>query len=277
VREVWAGKEPHRPLWWSSDLRGRTPETLLTSNDVRAADTAGTRSRADEFAAALVAEVAGAEYDFVIGVDDLELANAPHPERVVKQVIDAIERHIAGLRVVLSEQNRLRDRVQARCSFHLLAPMVESYFFAEPTTALRTCGAQRPSMFRVGAVDVEDFAVSDPAFDAVPYPAHAPREARKKTWALPANRHRHPKAYLKFLCEPNDPLCSERLYRESRHGASALGALSWGPALSGTTHGQLARSLFDDIANMLGVPPPFAGASHAATSRPGPQRRLRNA
>ena len=249
----------------------------LASNNVLEVDTPGTRTRADEFAAALVAEATGTEFDYVIGVDDLELVNAAHPEHVVKQVTDAIERHVRKLPVASPKQDRALALVQERCSFHLLAPMIESYFFAAPNSALPACGIQRPSHFRVGEVDVEEFAVSDPVFEAVPYPATAPREARKRTWALPVDRHRHPKAYLKFLCEPDDPLCSKRAYRESREGAKALEALAWGPALADTTHARLARSLFDDIATMLGTTPPFAGTSHAATSQPGREHRLRNA
>jgi hypothetical protein len=248
----------------------------LTSTDIEARDTQGTRSLADEFAAALVAEAVDGVYSFVVGVDDLELANAAQPELVVRQVVEAVARHVERRYPILRDRNHALDRVQERCSFHLLAPMVESYFFAEPT-ALAACGAKRPSLFQADQIDVERFEVSDPVYEAVPYPADAPREARKRSWALLAERNRHPKAYLKFLCQPDDPLCSNRAYRESREGAKALGALAWSPALTNPIHAALARSLFDDIAAMLGADLPFPGDSHRATSRPPAMRVLRNA
>lgn len=247
----------------------------LTSGDVTLPDSDRTRSRADEFAAELVAATMCSGCDYVIGVDDLELDNAAHPERVVALVRGAVERHVERRYPNALGRRHAVERLQARCSFHLLAPMVESHFFADAAT-LNVCGIVKGSLFAAGRVDVERFVVEDPDYLSAPYPAAAPREARKRSWARPAGRERHPKAYLKFLCEPHDPLCSERRYREATVGANALRAMDWHQCLAPWSHAALARSLFHDIADMLSIsPPPFPGSVHPATSgRPSLLRNL---
>jgi hypothetical protein len=247
----------------------------LSSGDLAFGTTPGIRSKADEFAAALVAESDSSHYDFVIGVDDVEIPNAQHPDRIVTMLVEAVRRHVTAHFAHERDRSKTYERLRERVSFHLLAPMVEAYFFADPA-ALVKAGAVRPSQFRAGQVDVEQFVVEDPDYLRVPYPATAPKEARKKSWARPEHRERHPKAYLKFLCEPDDPLCRARRYRESKGGALALRELAWAPALASPQHGMIARALLDDIANMLDRDRPFLGDTHHATSQPPSSRLLRN-
>jgi hypothetical protein len=92
------------------------------------------------FVAHLVAETYpgrhGTPPDLVIGVDDVELVNAAHPDVVVQVPRDAVRSHVEQ-----TWSGAARDRVYARlrdhCSFHLLKPMVEAYFFGEPAALER--------------------------------------------------------------------------------------------------------------------------------------------
>lgn len=226
-----------------------------------------------KFAASLVAAVEEDEDspEMVIALDDLELVNAPHPERVANAVRDAVSAHLQA-HSWTSERTRQKviQRVRERCSFHLLAPMVEAYFFAEPEALVRA-GVTRAAVLEA-AVDLEDFVTSDPDYLSHP---RVPHKQKHKSWAIEHPlRARHPKHYLRFLCDPTNPL-TER-YGETRGGVEALEKLDWTRVFSRAEHVRLARSLFEDIAHLLGVSHPFPGESHPATASIKLARVLRN-
>src|SRR5689334_20565086 len=95
--------------------------------------------------------------------------------------------------------------VRERCSFHLLSPMIEVYFFGEPA-ALTRAGARRAAKLDPAERDLEDFATDDPDF-------LSPADGKHPVWAT-ANRARHPKSYLRFLCDPTG--ANPRAYRETK-------------------------------------------------------------
>jgi len=95
----------------------------------------------------------------------------------------------------------------------------------------------------------------------------------RKSWAIPG-RARHPKHYLRFLCDPNDPYTQR--YKEAKTGAEALSQLAWGQVFSHEERVQLARALFEDLSLGLGVPHPFPGSAHPATADFKSARVLRN-
>jgi hypothetical protein len=77
-----------------------------------------------------------------------------------------------------------------------------------------------------------------------------------------------------FLCDPTDPLT--RRYAETQGGAAALCNLDWSRVFAHGERVRLARSLFEDIADRLGVPHPFPGEGHPATADFKSARVLRN-
>ncbi|MBI4815592.1 MAG: hypothetical protein HY791_05020 [Deltaproteobacteria bacterium] len=160
----------------------------------------------DKFADKLLFEVDTHEDAHVVGVDDLEFND---PELTVGAVRAAIERRLQYRWRSLVARQRARSRLVERCSFHLLVPMPEAYFFGEPDALKRARADQSPSLFNAETTDVEHFEVEDPIYLGVPEmtPALAPNaEVRKRTWAKSVElRRRHPKLYLKFLSSPNDP------------------------------------------------------------------------
>ena len=227
----------------------------------------------DRLAAAMVAATdpgrTGERPDLVLAVDDVELPNLDQVDVVVTQLREAVKHHLATYPWPSARrQEQVTQRLREHCSFHLLSPMVEAYFYGEPA-ALTRAGTQLPSTVDAQRLDVEDFAVQDPPFLEVP--------DKEKYWATP-DRQRHPKRYLQYLCDPegDEQKPSPSRYRETQGGVKALRELDWAGALSQETHARLARSLFADLAAALEVDTPFPGKCHPETSNPGPNAVLRN-
>jgi hypothetical protein len=226
----------------------------------------------DKFAASVVAAVEEDPPDLLVAIDDLELVNAPHPELVASRLRDAVRAHLDRHEwPSLAAREKVTQRVRERCSFHLLAPMVEAYFFAEPEALVRA-GAVQSSRVDATAIDLEEFITDDPGYLGHPVVRH---QQKRKSWAIPMpERARHPKHYLRFLCEPTDPLTKR--YVETQGGAEALRRLDWTRVFAHKERVRLARSLFEDIAFGLRVPNPFPGEGHPATAGFKKARVLRN-
>lgn len=148
--------------------------------------------------------------DLMIGLDDLEVHNAHQADLAVRLVRDAVRDHVER-----SFSGPVRDRVYQRlrehCSFHLLKPMVEAYFFGEPA-ALDRAGVppRRASEFDPAACDPEDFHVSDAGYMTVPEPPRPKRRnsTYKNDWRRQQEtRPYHPKKYLKYLYDPRCDGC----------------------------------------------------------------------
>jgi hypothetical protein len=230
-------------------------------------------------AQALVAEVEPGRRDqkppdLVVLVDDLEVENQGWPERAVEHVRAAVSAHLAHHDwPSATSRERAYAHVRERCSFHLLAPMVEAYFFREPAALMRA-GAKRASLFDASAADVEtSFEVNDPDFLA---PPDRPATTKLPPWAT-ANRARHPKHYLQFLCDPTGT--EPRAYVETKGGQVALRDLDWSMVLAPQEHVRFLRSLIHDLADRLGeeaVAQSFAGETHPCTWPPPRDNLLRN-
>jgi hypothetical protein len=208
----------------------------------------GVRATLDKFADWLLGALDETDDDtLVVAVDDLELDG--DRTKTTRAVSDAVLRAIADPRWSSSRARaeRLERAVARRCSFHLLVPMVEAYFFPD-VSALERAGARRPSLFDARQHDHEDFTVRDEAF------LHPPDSADKHDWCRGgAQRARHPKRYLKFLTGDGTP--GNWVYREGKHGAAALEALDWSRVLATPTFSRGARALINDVADFLGEAP----------------------
>jgi hypothetical protein len=279
----------------------RVPFDGFTSSRLSSPENVGTRL--PRLVAQLAAEVYpgrdGTSADLAVLIDDLELDNADQPQVVVACVREAVHLHIAELAQHRSAEtvHRVERALLARASFHLAAPMIEAWFFADPA-ALVMAGvpAERlPPRLRRD-VDVEDFETDDAPFSnddgticAALLARNARRPSRKSErapWALARRpelpgyrRERHPKAYLSWLCrDPSSERCTA--YRESDHGRSALEGLPWARVLGSPRHCRFARTLVNDLAEVLGAPavPLPPGEEHPLLTRSGATaaRVLRN-
>jgi hypothetical protein len=260
-------------------FEGFTSRPLESPPRLHAKGTARRQTRVEVLAATLVATVEPGKRDreppdLVALVDDLELDNQAWPERAVEHVRTAVDTLLEKKDWPTARtRERAYERVRERCSFHLLVPMVEAYFFREPA-ALTRAGATRASLFDASAADVETrFEVNDPDFTA---PPNRPRNEALPPWAT-ANRRQHPKHYLQFLCDPTGKI--ERAYVETKGGQAALRNLDWDAVLAPQGHVCFLRSFIHDLADALGeyaIAERFAGETHPLTWPPPPNNLLRN-
>jgi hypothetical protein len=227
--------------------------------------------------------------DLLFVLDDLELDNADQPQVVV----DAFRAEALAYLFDLGRDRpalaaRVAAALQQQAAFHLAAPMIESWLFADPSGPANA-GAlptQLPPRLQVGA-DPEAFQADDPAYSAddggqcVQWAGLSPAQLRKKSkrkankpeWVARDDKDRHPKAYLAWLCRDHgEKKCST--YRETRSnpqaksGATALAALDWQVALSHAEQCLFLRAFVEDIADGLGIPSPIPpGDASPLTSR----------
>lgn len=184
----------------------------------------------------------GRPADLVIAIDDLELANQAQPEVVTAQVRRHVEAEIQRRQFSMEGENRFRALLRAKCSFHLFAPMVETYFFGDGGALFRA-GVARARNALLISPDVEDFETNDPDFLPCCREENQ-RHAQKILWW---KHERHPKHYLGFLVQQNGGL-----YDEVLGGAAAFCDLAWSTVPFDRTATPFARSLFQDIADALG-------------------------
>ncbi|WP_426748147.1 hypothetical protein VZQ01_14715 [Myxococcus faecalis] len=189
--------------------------------------------------------------DLVVGIDDLELANAHQPEVVVgwirRGVVEEVQSRAKSLSLSSSTVEKIAQELRNRCSFHLLVPLAEAYLFGEPAALQRAGVAAATPVYRTEA-DLEDFETNDPRF----LPRAAVENARKaKHGATWWREEKHPKRYLEFLVE-----LSGGLYDETIGGVHALRTLDWLMTESSSAL-LFARALFEDIGDTLGMPNPL--------------------
>ncbi|MFO0558666.1 MAG: hypothetical protein U0269_11685 [Polyangiales bacterium] len=194
--------------------------------------------------------------DYVVVIDDVELANRGNETALLEVVRDAVDRVSSWG----SWDQVQRMRVRERSSFHFLDPMLEAYFFASaPSLA-----AIRREIVSMGTVQTtsascERFAVDpkDAAFFAPPGECARKRRDRdrKCPWRATGGQNlaEHPKRYLQYLCRaaaPNE-FCTD--YQETKQGVAALRALDWPSVLAASA--PFLQALVEDIADMIGTPP----------------------
>ena len=206
-------------------------------------------------------------YDLAVVFDDLELANLHQPEVVLETFATAVSEHITGCTDDDARRERLRTQARDRISFHLAVPMIEAWFFADPTGPT-TAGVPSNAdiHFDRTQTDAERFRTGDPAYlaateDACPCWSAIRGRRRKKDlrpkWLGSTDRAHHPKGYLQWLTiDGAAPSCTR--YDEGRAGVTALEGLSWADVLRYRHRCIFARSLVHDLSDALGQPPRLA-------------------
>lgn len=189
----------------------------------------------------------GQPADLVVVIDDVELGNLER-EVVVAQhfrlaVNTCLEAHDANTEV------RYRNLLRKRCSFHLLKPMVEAYFFGD-AAALQTSGVPAGTTPRlVHTTDVEQFETDDPAWLPTCHTENSQRQRRSTPWW---QHERHSKHYLEHLTARGGVF-----YDETFSGRHALKGLSWTQVPKSPADAPIVRSLFEDIADWFGILSPL--------------------
>ncbi|MCB9703592.1 MAG: hypothetical protein H6711_16985 [Myxococcales bacterium] len=202
-------------------------------------------------------------FDLVVILDDLELENVGQPglvvdvmRRAVSKHLDALPTNDPGLR------RRTAEALVNKVSFHLAKPMTESWIFGDPQGHVNAGARIGQPKLRAG-IDLEEFETDDAEYAAagghccaawLALPEDKRRECRP-LWLRPAERTRHPKAYMAWLCRsPNERNCT--VYRESHEGARALGLLEWSEVLGPDLDKMpFLRALVEDLADGLDQEP----------------------
>ena len=260
LRRVFAGVE----VEFESLLR---PVPSITSNHLSYPGPTNGGTKVDQFVESIMATLESQNSpEFVFAIDDLELPNVETPHHVTQLVSDAVRRYFErrGRSASTHREFERLQRLRQRCSFHLLCPMLETYFFGEPA-ALERAGSIR-SPILAPSRHLEQFMSVDLEFFRLP-------DVSGHRWRR-LNRGAHPKAYLSFLVAPADQ--DLVVYRETVGGCRALATLDWAQVFRYAPPGiAFAHALFEDLADALEVPNPFPGTSHPLT-RPKPGGLLRN-
>ncbi len=211
----------------------------MTSSSYLPPLASGVRSVIDKFARSLVGAVD--EYEgLVVGVDDLEIENEGKEHLIATEVAHAVNRAISemfqGPKVA-----RMQKAVRERCSFHLLIPMVEAYFFGD-LSALACANLVQVNKFDPVACDVEAFEVDDDRF-------LQPEDTDDKDdWCRGGReRRKHPKRYLKFLTGNGAP--GNFLYRETKGGKVVLERIDWRRVTERSHFTRSARALLTDLSD----------------------------
>jgi hypothetical protein len=202
--------------------------------------------------------------DLVLIVDDLELNNRDQPNMVLRVMRAAAHQHLSRLRAESNDTTyrRATEALRNQISFHLIAPMIEAWFFADPH-ALSLAGVREDVTVNFASnTDPEDFYTDDLDYraatqDDCPALLQTPESKRKKLrpkWLGDGDRRRHPKGYLQWLCrDAQSKNCTT--YHETRNGGGALQGLRWSTVLQRPdTHLGFLRALLDDLAHTLGQP-----------------------
>lgn len=220
--------------------------------------------------------------DLAIVIDDLELLNVDQPEIVVGEVGRAVCEVIERLRP--ERRPVVIEALRSRASFHLFAPMLEAWFFADPPSLARAGvpASRLPPLLRPG--DPEQLETDDDCFSRddgsdctkMNVLNRAPGARKlKPDWLYAsdvvlaaARRERHPKAYLSWLCrDPSREKCSTY---GAEQGGTALRQLDWSNVLATPTWCRFARALVADIADALDEDLALLspdGVQHPTTSR----------
>lgn len=227
----------------------KTPHCLPGATSARLKNSPKIWPPMERLANTLLAEVKrdknGMQPDLVLLVDDLELHNIDQQQLVAQHLRNAINNALITNQHFKQNEAQLRRLLRDRCSFHLLKPLPEAYFFGDKDVLQKiSIPAHRPQL-KAGQ-DLELFEVSDISYLEKCKKANLDRQDKYPHW----REECHPKHYLSFL-NPH--------YEETKQGAHALRELKWQNLSSNQFHLQSIRALFADLANWFNVPNPLPG------------------
>lgn len=224
-----------------------------------------------DLARAMLAEVIagrqGIPVDLVVVVEDVEIDNLGQEDIVADHFRRAVEIELAERERNWDMRTRERNRQRVRdcCSFHVLRPMPEAYFFGDPLALQRAGLAPHAHQLR-HATDVEKFEVTDTSWLPQCQEMNQRHAQAGRAWW----RHEcHPKEYLQHLLTLNN----RPAYDETSHGAAALATLNWRIVPKVEADAIFVRALFEDLADWFYVASPISGQTAPAYY---PTKRVRH-
>ncbi len=244
------------------ELPGQRPYWSFTSNRLPSppAPAPPALDKLVEEAAARVDPRFPGRDDFVVLLDDLELVNQDQPHVVIQSLRDAVDRHIMNRYSKDPIRNEeIRTALASRVSFHLAAPMIESWFFADPNGYFRA-GVTRTARISIRDGDQEQFESTDPNYlnanecDCPQWLKNKKKRIDRPKWLGDHSRAKHPKGYLQWLMKDgSSKRCTS--YDEVNNGAEALRQIDWAELLKYRKRNTYARALIADLSDALGQAP----------------------
>ncbi|OQW92721.1 MAG: hypothetical protein BWK79_14080 [Beggiatoa sp. IS2] len=205
-----------------------------------------------ELAKAMIAEASSGKKsepaDLVIVIDDVELGNLGQEDIIAKHFRTAVKQALEKEKYSSDTEDRYRKILREKCSFHVLRPMAESYFFGD-SNALLVAGVPTgvtPKL--VHPTDVEQFETNDPNWLPICRTENAKRQQLTSWW----HHERHPKHYLEHLTDRG-----QVFYDETTYGKKALEGIKWEQVLKCSEDIIFVRSLFEDISDWFGIQNPL--------------------
>jgi hypothetical protein len=206
----------------------------------------------------------GTPADLVIVIDDVELGNLGQEDVISKHFRLAVEAELEKRELSAGTLDRYKGIIRERCSFHVLRPMAEAYFFSE-AQVLEAMGVSAKPLLR-HATNVEDFEAADSVWLPECYLQNQTQAKNGREWW----RHEmHPKHYIGHLITRS----SSTAYDETMQGAQALQTLNWKNVPKVETDSLFIRALFEDLADWFEVPSPIIGNTAPAFYPPASTRR----
>lgn len=221
---------------------------------------------------AMFAEVLSPKYidgvipDLILVVDDVELANVGQETLIVDSFLLAVKNKLQRLQGELpaAQFQKVENRLKERCAFHLLKPMIESYFFADLAT-LEVCGVPLTSdPCLQHPTDVESFDASADANQKWKSACSEEDEKKRRENITWWRTELHPKRYLDHYLTIN----GAKAYQETILGAKMVEATDWRSIAKKETDAPVISSLLTDILDWYGIPAPegeFLGRTSSVT------------
>jgi len=236
------------------EVRWETPRWLngATSNRLRPLKNNNVKisKPMKKLAQAMFDEVFITKADLVIVIDDVELHNLDQESIIAEHFRKAIE-------LVINKKGNdqskcYRNILREKCSFHLLKPMMESYFFGDIAALQKTGISASITPKLVHETDVELFETNDPDPEWL-------KQCRDENMKNSRNNlnwkyEKHPKNYLEHLIERSHP---GMIYHETDQGKNALESIAWNKVPKCKSDTPFIRSLFEDIADWFEIQNPM--------------------
>lgn len=197
----------------------------------------------------------GTPADLVIVIDDVELGNLGQEDVIAKHFCLAVEAELEELKLSATTLDRYKGIIRERCSFHVLKPMAEAYFFSD-IQILKAMGVTDNPLLR-HATNVEDFEITDSTWLPECHLQNQTQAKNDREWW----RHEmHPKHYINHLITRS----GSSGYDETMQGAQALQALNWKNVPKIETDSLFIRALFEDLADWFEIRSPIVGNTASA-------------
>lgn len=188
--------------------------------------------------------------DFAIAIEDIELANQDQAKRITEVFSNAVKAHVESVWPSRDRQHTAFARIKEKASFHLLSPMLESYFFTD-SQSIESMDLD-PKIVKKDSADAEQFRTDQEEYLSSVDHLEPPFTG----WTSQKWFGSHPKHFINYHFDtPAEYDPNNNLYRETSHGAEALRKLRTDSVFVDNQYCTFLRSLINDLSFALDFDP----------------------